>query len=401
MNNSTSIACLVVAAGSGSRFGGDVPKQYLPLWGKPVLRWSLDKIQAFSRITHVCVAISQENVPLYHAATAGLDLLPPVIGGATRQETVRLGLEALALEKPKSDYVLIHDAARPCFSPALLEKLCLEVQKSTAVIPGLPVTDTIRRMQHNKSKTENRDGLHTIQTPQAFHFETILDLHRKYKDIEATDDAALCEHENILPRLIAGERDNIKITHAHDLPLAESILAQGCPDLRTGYGYDVHRLIPSSRPSDKLMLCGVAVPHTHMLEGHSDADVALHALTDALLGAICAGDIGQHFSPQDPRWKNADSAAFLSHAADLIQRQGGLITHTDITIICEEPKIGPHREKMRSRIAKILSLPQERVSVKATTTEGLGFTGRKEGIAAQAIATVRLPFIKNLPHNTD
>ena len=302
---------------------------------------------------------------------------------------MRHGLEEIAkISKP--DFVLIHDAARPGLTPALVSRICAALKASPAVIPALPVTDTVKRQSQGHLKTESRDGLYTVQTPQAFKFDTILHLHRLHKDKSLTDDAALCEIAGPDVKLVEGEKGNFKVTHADDLALMEQSVASRCGDIRTGTGYDVHRLV--EQKFRKLMLCGIEVAHDKALEGHSDADVGLHAITDALLGTICDGDIGTHFSPKDARWKNADSAKFLRHAADLVAAQGGIIAHADVTLICEEPKIGPHREKMRVRIGEILGLPESRVSVKATTTEGLGFTGRKEGIAAEAVVTVRLPF---------
>ncbi len=367
------IAALIVAGGSGTRFGA--PKQYLPLLGKSVLQWSVD---AFGGIADEIVAVTNPGHPQPESVRC-------VAGGATRQQSVRSGLAALRASKP--DIVLLHDAARPLVTRALIETLVAAAEKSGAAIPALAVTDTVKR----NGQTESRDNLFTVQTPQAFDFALIDTLHEKYKDKSFTDDAALCEAEGRDVTLAAGQPDNIKITHQQDLARAESLLSLRNGDVRTGQGYDVHKLVPAQ--GKKLMLCGVPIPHDFTLEGHSDADAGLHALTDALLAAIGAGDIGQHFSPSDPRWKNADSALFLRHAAHLVIAQGGLISHVDVTIVCEAPKIAPHRAAMQQRIADILNLPPARVSVKATTTEGLGFTGRREGIAAQAIATVRLPFL--------
>lgn len=374
------IVALIVAAGSGERFGGAVPKQYLPLMGKPVLRWSIDAFQNHPMISDVRVVIHPEHRNLFKNAAPEIT---PVIGGSSRQESVRKGLESLRALKP--DAVLIHDAARPLVSDDLITTLCGETD---AAVPGIPVTDTVRR----NGKTESRDGLFTIQTPQVFPFSLMDKLHQKYQDKPFTDDAALCEAEGHPVKIISGQRDNIKITHTGDLPLAEQYLSSRLGDVRTGQGYDVHRLVVPVSPSQKLMLCGIAVPHDKVLEGHSDADAGLHAVTDALLATVCGGDIGQHFSPKDARWKNADSAVFLKHAADLVAQQGGIISHIDVTLVCEAPKIAPHRDAMRQRMADILCLPVHRISVKATTTEGLGFEGRGEGIAAQSVVTVRLPF---------
>ena len=391
-NKKPRIAALIVAAGTGERFGGGLPKQYLPLLGRPVLRWSIDAFLQSPEISDICTVIHADHAAFYQQAAEGLPLSPPVIGGGSRQDSVLKGLEALAARNP--DFVLIHDAARPGVTPELIAAVCAAVKTADAVVPGLPVTDTIRRVSPAGTATENRDGLYTVQTPQAFPFSLILDLHRKHRAAAVTDDAALCELAGQKVVMAPGDKGNFKITHADDLGLMEQNISSRCGDVRTGKGYDVHRLVDPSPAHRKLMIGGLEIPHDKVLDGHSDADVALHALTDALLGTICDGDIGMHFSPKDARWKGADSSAFLKHAGDLIARQGGVISHVDVTIICEAPKIGPHRDKMRARIGEILNLPPARVSVKATTTEGLGFTGRGEGIAAEALATVRLPFAR-------
>ncbi|MEZ0259364.1 MAG: bifunctional 2-C-methyl-D-erythritol 4-phosphate cytidylyltransferase/2-C-methyl-D-erythritol 2,4-cyclodiphosphate synthase [Alphaproteobacteria bacterium] len=384
-NKKPNITALIVAAGQGERFGGSLPKQYLPLLGRPVFMWSVEAFRNHPAISDVRVVIHPD-----HAGLSGIE--NPVIGGATRQESVLKGLEAIAPSNP--DYVLIHDAARPGITPELINGIIEALKTKEAAIPGLPVADTLRRSVDGTTKTESRDNLFAIQTPQGFKFKTIYDLHQKHKGQSFTDDAALCEAAGIPVTIVSGDKGNFKLTVPEDFAFMEQTLAFRCGDVRTGQGYDVHRLVTPANDLHKLKLCGITVPHDKSLEGHSDADVALHALTDALLATICDGDIGVHFSPKDARWKNADSAKFLKHAGELIAAQGGLITHVDVTIICEAPKIGPHRDKMRESIAGILSLPVSRVSVKATTTEGLGFTGRGEGIAAEAVATVRLPFTK-------
>lgn len=381
-NKQQKIAALIVAAGSGERFGGATPKQYLPLMGREVLRRSLDAFQNHPQVSEVVVVIHAEHVDYFKTIAPDVAF---VAGGADRQSSVRAGLEHLRAKNP--DVVLIHDAVRPLVTAALITDVCESATETGAAIPGLPVTDTVKR----HGKTESRDGLYTVQTPQGFSFALIDGLHRKYKDKSFTDDAALCEAEGREVTIVTGLRDNIKITRAGDIALAEQYLLARLGDVRTGQGYDVHRLV-APVAGRKLMLCGVAFDHDKILEGHSDADVGLHAITDAVLGAIGDGDIGQHFSPKDARWKNADSTVFLKHAAELVAARGGVIAHVDVTIICEEPKISPHREAMRQRIAVILGLPVSRVSVKATTTEGLGFTGRGEGIAAQSVVTARLPF---------
>ncbi|MDF3022933.1 MAG: ispDF [Alphaproteobacteria bacterium] len=385
-NKKPNIAVLIVAAGSGERFGADVPKQYLPLLGRPVLNWSVDIFSQHPDIKSVYVAIHPDHAGQFAAIAPGISAIH---GGGTRQQSVLKGLEEIA-RRDKPDYVLIHDAARPGLSTELITNICITLKINEAVIPGLPVTDTIKRTNGASVKTESRDNLYAIQTPQGFKFDTILALHRQHADKSLTDDAALCEIAGPAVKIVAGEKGNFKVTHPEDLALMEQTIAARCGDIRTGTGYDVHKLVEQA--GRKLMICGMELQHTHVLEGHSDADVGLHAITDALLATICDGDIGMHFKPTDARWKNADSSTFLRHAAGLVAAQGGIITHVDVTIICEAPKIGPHRDAMRARIGGILALPLNRVSVKATTTEGLGFTGRREGIAAEAVATVRLPF---------
>ena len=385
-NKKPNIAVLIVAAGSGERFGAGMPKQYQPLLGRPILNWSVDIFTQHADIKSIYVAIHSDHTERFAAACPGITALH---GGGTRQQSVLRGLEEIA-KRDKPDYILIHDAARPGLSSNLITDIYNALKNHDAVIPGLPFTDTVKRATGDSVATESRDNLYAIQTPQAFKFDTILALHRQHADKSLTDDAALCEIAGPAVKIIAGEKGNFKVTHPEDLALMEQSIAARCGDIRTGTGYDVHKLVEKS--DRKLMICGLELQHTHVLEGHSDADVGLHAITDALLATICDGDIGMHFKPSDARWKNADSAKFLRHAADLIAAQGGIISHVDVTIICEAPKIGPHRDAMRAKIGEILALPLNRVSVKATTTEGLGFTGRREGIAAEAVATVRLPF---------
>ncbi|MFZ5791960.1 MAG: bifunctional 2-C-methyl-D-erythritol 4-phosphate cytidylyltransferase/2-C-methyl-D-erythritol 2,4-cyclodiphosphate synthase [Pseudomonadota bacterium] len=383
---------LVVAAGRGMRFGGEVPKQYRPLGGKPVLRHALERLRAHPDIAAVRAVISPEDRRRYDVAAKGLDLLEPVAGGATRQQSVRNGLESLVEMAP--DLVLIHDAARPFVDAGVIDRVLEGLRSAPGAIAALPVVDTIKRAAAEKSTaaprieaTAVRERLWRAQTPQGFRFEAILAAHRAAAGTEHTDDAAVAEAAGLAVTLVMGAEENFKITTEADLQRAERLVGEGSWEYRSASGYDVHRF----KPGDAIMLCGVRVPHTAALEGHSDADVGLHALTDALLGAIGAGDIGQHFPPSDPKWRGADSARFLAHAAALVVERGGRIAHLDVTIICERPKVGPHRAAMIERIAAILKLDPSRVSVKATTTEGLGFTGRGEGIAAQATATVALP----------
>jgi len=381
-----SIYALVLAAGRGTRFGGTLPKQYLPLGGISVLRHAVSAFVGHPRIDGVLVTIRLEDRAEYDAALAGLDLLPPIPGGVERQDSVRLGLEALAPYQPER--VLIHDGARPFPGTMLIERVIDALDTASAAIPGLPLGDTIKRVAGGKiHETVDRTGLWRVQTPQGFHFEAILTAHRRAAGQALTDDAAVAEAAGIAPAIVAGSEENLKVTTAQDLAAAERLIAARQGDVRIGQGFDVHPF----GPGDQVMICGVAVPHDAGVIGHSDADVGLHALTDAVLGAIGAGDIGTHFPPSDPQWKGASSDRFLAHAAGLVRAKGGSIAALDVTIICERPRIGPHRERMIARVAEIAGLSPDRISVKATTTEKLGFTGRGEGIAAQAVATVRLP----------
>jgi 2-C-methyl-D-erythritol 4-phosphate cytidylyltransferase/2-C-methyl-D-erythritol 2,4-cyclodiphosphate synthase len=376
---------LVVASGRGERFGGDQPKQYLSLAGKPLLRHALERFCRHPGLDRVRTVIRPEDGALYVAAADGLTLLDPVPGGATRQASVRLGLESLAEDPP--ELVLIHDGVRPLLAPAVIDRVLQGLRAHAAVVPALPVTDTLKRGQDGTvAGTVDRTGLYRAQTPQGFVYDRILQAHRRFAGAEMTDDAALAEAHGLAVALVRGDEDNVKITEPADVVRAERLLAASgrcC----TGLGFDVHRLAPG----EGIVLLGVRIPCPLRLLGHSDADVGLHALTDALLGALAAGDIGTHFPPSESRWAGADSAIFLTHARDLIVAAGGRIEHVDVTLICEQPRIGPHRAAMTARVAELLRLPPTRVSVKATTTEHLGFTGRGEGIAAQAVATVRLP----------
>ncbi|HEV2186050.1 MAG TPA: bifunctional 2-C-methyl-D-erythritol 4-phosphate cytidylyltransferase/2-C-methyl-D-erythritol 2,4-cyclodiphosphate synthase [Stellaceae bacterium] len=377
---------LVLAAGRGTRFGGTLPKQYLPLGGSSVLRHAVSAFAGHSRIDGVVVTIRPEDRESYDRAVAGLDLLPPVAGGAERQDSVRLGLEALAAHRPER--VLIHDGARPFPGAAIIDRVLGALDRAPAAIPGLPLGDTIKRVSGDTiTGTVDRTGLWRVQTPQGFHFTSILEAHRAAAGRALTDDAAVAEAAGIAPLIVAGNEANLKVTTTDDLAAAERLIAARQGDIRVGQGFDVHPF----GPGDSLMVCGVKIPHSAGVVGHSDADVGLHALTDAILGAIGAGDIGMHFPPSDPQWKGASSDRFLAHAVGLVRAKGGSIAALDVTIICERPKIGPHRAAMVERIAAICGMAADRVSVKATTTEKLGFTGRGEGIAAQAVATVRLP----------
>ncbi|WP_189045260.1 bifunctional 2-C-methyl-D-erythritol 4-phosphate cytidylyltransferase/2-C-methyl-D-erythritol 2,4-cyclodiphosphate synthase [Aliidongia dinghuensis] len=378
---------LIVAAGRGARFGGPLPKQYCSLAGQPVLRRTLTAFLAHPAVAGVRVVIHPDDRALYDAATDGLDLAEPVAGGATRQESVRNGLEAIAPAAP--DLVLIHDAARPLISAGTVDRLIASLATHVAAIAAVPVRDTVKRAEGSRiADTVDRTHLWRAQTPQAFRFADILAAHRAAVGLDLTDDAAVAERAGHPVELVMGDEDNFKITTADDLARAEAAMMARLGDVRVGQGFDVHQLVPG----DHCWINGIRIAHDQTLLGHSDADVGLHALTDAILGAISAGDIGQHFPPTDERWRGAASDKFLAHAGSLVKAKGGMIAHCDVTIICERPKIGPHRAAMAERIAEILGLSLDRVSVKATTTEKLGFTGRGEGIAAQATATVRLPF---------
>ncbi len=380
-----SCAVLIVAAGSGSRHGGDLPKQYQPLAGRALLHHTVEAFTAHPQIGEVRVVIGEGHRDLYNQAIGDLALPPPIIGGATRQNSVKRGLEAFSASPPK--LILIHDAARPLISADIIDRVISALETKPAAIAAMPVADSLRRVAEGPV---DREGVWQVQTPQGFRYADIMAAHRTAPNDLATDDATLAEQAGIPITLVEGAMSNIKITRAGDLMTAEAFLSARLGDVRTGSGFDVHRFAPG----DHVTICGIKLPHTHALEGHSDADVGLHAMTDAILGCIGLGDIGSHFPPSDPRWRGADSALFLQHAIQSVSDRGGIVAHLDVTIICERPKIGPHRAGMIARVAEISGLSPDRISVKATTTEGLGFTGRSEGIAAQAVATVRLPFVR-------
>lgn len=391
---STRVSALIVAAGRGSRAGENGPKQYALLGGQPMLSRTIRAFTDHPRVSDVRVVIHADDLPKYEAAIASLGICPgaPIIGGATRQASVRAGLDALAQEPP--DVVLIHDAARPLVDGGLIGRVIAALDRADAALPVLPVADTLKRGANgNVVETIPRDGLYRAQTPQGFRYGEILDAHQaaaKAGRSDFTDDAAIAEWQGIQVALVDGSEHNYKITTAEDLALAQESLmrddARGfC--IRVGSGFDVHAF----GPGDGVTLCGLRIPHTHALIGHSDADVALHALTDAILGALGEGDIGMHFPPAEPRWAGAASEMFLRDAVFRTHDKGGTVEHLDLTIICETPKISPHRNAFRASIASIAGIDEARISVKATTTERLGFTGRGEGIAAMATATVRLP----------
>jgi len=385
------VAAVVVAAGRGLRVGGDRPKQYRQILGEPVIRPSLAALAAHGDISLVQPVVHPDDAALYQAAVAGLDLLPPVPGGATRQASVRAGLEALAARRP--DLVLVHDAARPFASQALITRAIGAARASGAAVPVLPVADTVKTVDAAGAVTGtiDRAQLRTVQTPQAFSFAALLDAHRRAQTAgrdDFTDDAALAEWAGLKVSTFEGEAGNVKLTTTDDFTRAEATKLAGLSDVRTGFGFDVHQF----GDGDHVMLGGVRIAHSRGLSGHSDADIVLHALVDAILGALADGDIGVHFPPSDPQWRGASSDRFLAFAIDRLRGRGGRIAHLDVTVVCEAPRIGPHRDAIRARIAEIAGVPIERVGVKATTSEKMGFTGRGEGMAAFANATVRLPW---------
>ncbi|MBO6824638.1 MAG: bifunctional 2-C-methyl-D-erythritol 4-phosphate cytidylyltransferase/2-C-methyl-D-erythritol 2,4-cyclodiphosphate synthase [Sneathiella sp.] len=374
---------LIVAAGSGSRTGLDFPKQYLKLGDEMMLSKTIRAFYDHPAIDQVQVVINPNDLDLYREASRDFRLPHWVDGGATRQKSVALGLEAIERFAPTK--VLIHDAARPFVSAELIDRCLESLEKYRAVLPALPVVDTLKSIRDSEvTDTLDRSKIVAAQTPQCFDYDAIIGAHRIYESQDVTDDIALAELAGIPVHWVQGSQQNIKITTHEDIAM---INHRSLTDIRTGLGFDVHKFADNR----DLWLGGVQIPHDKGLAGHSDADVALHAITDAILGAIGDGDIGTHFPPSDDKWKGAASDRFLAYAAELVANRGGMISHIDLTIICEAPKIGPHREKIRTRIAEILSVSEDRVSIKGTTTEKLGFTGRGEGIAAQAVATVKLP----------
>ena len=388
------IAAIVVAAGRGLRAGGPVPKQYRPVAGVPVLRRTLGLFAAHPRIAATLAVIGDGDERLYAEAVGALDrVMPPARGGATRQASCLAGLRALAPLQP--DIVLIHDAARPFASRRLIDRAIDAAGRHGAAVPGLAVTDTIKTIDEAGLvvATPPRANLRAVQTPQAFRFADILDAHERAAAAavtDLTDDGAVAEWAGQALHVFEGETSNMKLTTEADFDRGEALASPlaALGDVRTGNGFDVH----AACPGDHVWLNGVRIPHDHGLAGHSDADVGLHALTDAVLGAIGEGDIGTHFPPSDPQWRGARSEIFLRHAVGLVEARGGRIAHLDVTLLCEAPKIGPHREVMRATIAAIAGIDLGRVGLQATTMERLGFVGRGEGIAAMATATVRLPW---------
>ncbi len=377
------VAALIVAAGKGERAGGDVPKQFQTIGGLALIAHAFDSFVGVQGIDHIIIVIGPGQQA--QLQTALNDRVPSsiIVGGQERQHSVKNGLDAA--ESLGADKVLIHDAARPFVPLSVLKGLLQALEVSAGAVPVLPVVDTLAHGDAKLGAPVDRSELFRIQTPQAFHLDAIMTSHKRWTGGAATDDAQMARAAGYDVALVPGSADLEKITQSGDLSRIEGQWMQKKVS-RTGMGFDVHRL----ELGEELWLCGVLVPHDKGLAGHSDADVALHALTDAILGAIAEGDIGTHFPPSDPQWKGAVSSRFLEHARDLVRGKGGEIVHVDLTIICEEPKIGPHRAAMRAKIANLLQLELSQVSVKATTTERLGFTGREEGIAAQAVATILL-----------
>jgi 2-C-methyl-D-erythritol 4-phosphate cytidylyltransferase/2-C-methyl-D-erythritol 2,4-cyclodiphosphate synthase len=385
------VAAVVVAAGRGLRAGGDRPKQYRQILGEPVIRPSLATLAGHSGISAVQPVIHPDDAAYFADAVIGLNLLPPVPGDATRQGSVRAGLEALQARRP--DIVLVHDAARPFASAGLVERAIEAARKFGAAVPVVAVADTVKSVDAAGMVTGTLDRalLRLVQTPQAFDFAALLEAHRKAlragRD-DFTDDAALAEWAGMKVATFEGEASNSKLTTNADFSQAEAARLASLSDVRTGFGFDVHQFVAG----DHVMLGGIRIPSQSGLSGHSDADVVLHALVDAILGALSDGDIGQHFPPSDPQWRGASSDRFFAFAVERVRSRGGRIAHLDVTIVCEAPRISPHRDAMRTRVAELAGLPLARVAVKATTSEKMGFTGRGEGMVAFANATVRLPW---------
>lgn len=395
MIKSNKIFAVLVAGGSGKRLGNSIPKQYLPILGQEMLLYSLKTLLSHPRVAKVLVVIAKKDLKLYEKALSKLEknlktkLLKPAIGGLDRQASVLNGL--IAIEKERPEIVLIHDAARPFLSSTLLDSLIDATNNSNAVIPGLIISDTLKEIKNSSiEKTLNRENIFSVQTPQVFNYKKIFSLHKKYAGKNFSDDAALFERAYLKVKVLKTSEKNFKITTKEDLKMAE-LLMSGNFETRVGKGFDVHAFSKEYSQKNFVILGGVKIPHSFKLLGHSDADVAIHALVDGILGAIGEGDIGRIFPPSEKKWKGADSKIFLSHAKNLVTQRNGKIVNVDITIICEEPKITPHAKDMQKNIARILEIENDRVNIKATTTEKLGFTGRKEGIAAEAIATIKLP----------
>lgn len=391
MPRSERTAAILVAAGRGLRAGAGGPKQYRTIGGQTVIFRAMEPFSRHPDVFAVQPVVNPDDIALFNDAVTGLAHRPPVNGGATRQASVLAGLEALAAEKP--DIVLIHDAARPFVTQPLISRAIDASARTGAAIPTAPVTDTIKltNAAGDVEATPERARLRIAQTPQVFRFDVILEAHRRAardgRD-DFTDDAAIAEWAGLTVATFEGDPANMKFTTPEDFVREEARLASLLGDIRTGTGYDVHAF----GEGDHVMLCGVRVPHSKGFLAHSDGDVGLHALVDAILGALADGDIGSHFPPSDPQWKGASSDRFLKYAVDRVTTRGGRVANLEVTMICERPKIGPLRDTMRARIAEISGVDISRIAVKATTSEKLGFTGREEGIAATASATIRLPW---------
>ena len=389
------VAAVIVAAGRGERAGASVdgPKQYRAIGGRPVIAHALEAFLSHPAIGRIVVAIHPDDIGLFDASGDwDMARVATVAGGASRQDSTFRALQVLAGDAPQS--VLVHDAVRPFVDAGLIDRIVAATGPETGAVPALPVSDTLKREDGRGRilETVARAGLHAAQTPQGFPFAAILDAHRRAADSgrsDFTDDASIAEWAGLPVRLVQGSPDNVKLTWARDIAMADQRLsaAPSFPDVRTGNGYDVH----SFEPGDHVTLCGVAIPYGRKLNGHSDADVGLHALTDALFATCGAGDIGTHFPPSDPQWRDAASRLFVEHAARIVRARGGRVGNADITLICEAPRIGPHREAMVAAIGDMLGIAADRISIKATTNEKLGFIGREEGIAAIATATVVYP----------
>ena len=387
------VAAVIVAGGSGLRAGGERPKQYQIIGGRPVIWWTCRAFLDHPAIDYVQPVIGEGHEAMFAEATDGLGLTLPVIGGPTRQDSCRIGIEAVARHKPS--HVLIHDAARPFVSPSLIADVMSWLERFPAVVPGMPVAETLKHAPGGVvSRTVDRSGIWTAQTPQGFRFDDILAAYRRAEAERfenLTDDASVAERSGIPVSMIPGRPENRKLTTAEDIVQADrdmmSVQLRERPDIRIGQGIDIHPF----EQGDAVVLCGVAIPYSRRLAGHSDADVGLHALTDAILGAIGEGDIGTHFPPSDQRWKGAPSRIFLARAIELLEAKGGILAHADITLLAEAPRIASHVAAMKSVLAPILRLDAGRIAIKATTTEKLGAIGRGEGIMAFATVTVRLP----------
>lgn len=373
-------AAIIVAAGRGTRVGGDMPKQWRMLGGRVVAAWTLDAFRSSNDITRIILVLHADDMGRSTDYDCHEDVTV-VAGGSNRADSVRAGLEAL--ENTDITHVLIHDVARPLIDHGLIRRVCAELETSNGAAPAMPVTDALWQSDGPLvAGIQDRAGLFAAQTPQGFSFPKILAAHRAYVG-DAADDVEIARAAGIDVVIVKGDAHNIKITYQEDFARAEMYIGTDM-DIRVGNGFDVHRF----GPGDHVTLCGIAIPHGRGLQGHSDADVAMHALTDAVYGALAGGDIGQHFPPSDPQWKGANSRLFLEHAMSRAKEQGFTVSNADITLICEEPKIGPHAAAMRAELAQIMGIEAGRISVKATTSERLGFTGRGEGIAASATATL-------------